>query len=183
MRGRKLVNSTSIILHKLLGRKKIILRNDLDVLIVIPGDHAVKIRYLFAQLKYRHINFLLVIHNLTLKDRLLLLRDNIPFIQIDELGTRKIFFKEARLKFNGKFGKNQNNKRALALIEELSPKILLTTTDPDPKILPFIKVAKKMNIKTITIQHGAYEPPIEANYKSEIALAWGNYYITWFKET
>ena len=183
MKRRRFVNSTSIILHKLLGRKNIILHNNLDLLIVIPGDHAVKIRYLFAQLKDRHINFLLVIHNLTLRERLLLLRDNIPFIQIDELGKRKVFLKGSKLAFDDRFGKNQNYKKALDLTEKLSPKILLTTTDPDIKILPFIKVAKKMGVKTITIQHGAYEPPIEANYKSEIALAWGNYYITWFKET
>ena len=182
MRRRKLVNSTSIFLHKLLSKKKIILHNNLDLLIVTPGDHALKIRYFLVQLKKRHINFLLVIHNLTLKERLLLLRENIPFLQINELGTRKIFIKGTKLKLNGKFGKNQNNKRALELFGKLSPKILLTTTDPDPKVLPFINMAKKMNIRTITIQHGAYESAKGANFKSAMAFIWGDYYRKWFIE-
>lgn len=190
MRGRKLVGSASIFLHKLLGRKRIILRNNLDVLIVIPGDHAAKIKCLFGQLKNRRINFLLIIHNLTLKERLSLVINKIPFAQVDELVDIKIFLKGERISlgkaeakiFKGRFDKNQNYKRARILLKKLSPKILLTTTDPDVKILPFIKVARQKNIKTITIQHGAYESPKEDNYKSEIVLAWGNYYITWFKE-
>lgn len=182
MKKKKLINNTSLFLTKLLRKKNIILYNDLDLLIVIPGDHALKIRDLFAQLKDRHINLLLVIHNLTLKERLLLLRDNIPFIQIDELGKRKVFSKGTKLKFNDEFGKNQNYNRALELLGKLSPKILLTTTDPDLKVLPFIKIAKKMNIKTITIQHGAYESAKGANYRSSMAFVWGDYYKKWFIE-
>lgn len=182
MRGRKLAGSASIFLHKLLGRKRIILRNNLDVLIVIPGDHAAKIKCLFGQLKNRRINFLLVIHNLKLKERLSLVINNVPFAKVDELANRNIFFKGIELRFGGKFGKNRDRKRAITLLEKLSPKILLTTTDPDSKVLPFIKVAKELNIKTITIQHGTYESAKGADFKSEMAFVWGDYYKKWFIE-
>ena len=61
-------------------------------------------------------------------------------------------------------------------------KVLITTTDPDTKILPFIERAKTLGVKTVTIQHGAYANVNTVNYASDTLIAWGNYYKEWFKK-
>lgn len=69
---------------------------------------------------------------------------------------------------------------AIYLFGNINPKALVTTTDPNIKVLPFIKIAQKNKIKTVTLQHGMYVWPPGANFKSDKMLVWGNYYLNWF---
>jgi len=62
------------------------------------------------------------------------------------------------------------------------PRILITTTDPDPKVLTFIKYANSKHVKSITIQHGAYVQPSVVDFQSQTALIWGQYFKNWFIE-
>ena len=69
---------------------------------------------------------------------------------------------------------------AQELFKHAKPKILITTTDPNIKVLPFIKTAQKNKIKTVTLQHGAYAWVPGANFRSDKIFVWGNYYLNWF---
>lgn len=71
---------------------------------------------------------------------------------------------------------------AKSVLLRIKPKILVTTTDPDTKILPYLRAAKSAGIKTLTIQHGAFAWPGSVNFESEKMLVWGNYYRDWFKK-
>jgi len=71
---------------------------------------------------------------------------------------------------------------AQKIVKKYEPEILVTTTDPDSKILPFIKVAKEKNIKTFVIQHGTYALASTVNFGSDKIFVWGNYYKNWFKK-
>src|SRR3989344_1176100 len=68
------------------------------------------------------------------------------------------------------------------IITNFKPKLIVTTTDPDTKVLPYIYKAKETGIKTITLQHGAYASCVNVDFKSDTNLVWGNYYMNWFKE-
>lgn len=60
----------------------------------------------------------------------------------------------------------------------LKPKVVLTTTDPDRKILPYVDKANELGIKTVNLQHGVFfsvDPP--ANVPES------QYFITWSKLT
>lgn len=67
------------------------------------------------------------------------------------------------------------------VIDSFNPKALLTTTDPDSKILPYIDYAKKKDIKTICVQHGAFygkdSPAIFP--ESDIFIAWSDVSKNW----
>jgi hypothetical protein len=69
---------------------------------------------------------------------------------------------------------------AQELFKHIDPKILITTTDPNIKVLPFIEMAKKNKIKTVTLQHGTYAWAPGANFQSDKMFVWGNYYLNWF---
>lgn len=67
---------------------------------------------------------------------------------------------------------------AKSVIDRLKPKLLLTTTDPDTRVLSFIKYAKEKGLPSISIQHGAYfhvDPPSNAPAS--------DYFITWSQMT
>lgn len=70
---------------------------------------------------------------------------------------------------------------AQKLLPKLRPKALLVTTDPDSKVLPYINFAKKVKIKTICIQHGAfYGKDSPAIYpESDIFIAWSDVSKNW----
>jgi len=58
----------------------------------------------------------------------------------------------------------------------LRPKIFLTTTDPDTKILPFVDKANELGIQTVNLQHGVFfstDPPI--------LVPESRFFITWSK--
>lgn len=60
----------------------------------------------------------------------------------------------------------------------MKPKVVLTTTDPDSKILPYVDKANELGIKTVNLQHGVFfsvDPP--ANVPES------QYFITWSKFT
>ena len=64
------------------------------------------------------------------------------------------------------------------VINQLKPRILITTTDPDSKILPYVDSANKLGITTINIQHGAFfsvDPPTN--------VPESKYFITWSRLT
>src|SRR3989344_4965829 len=64
------------------------------------------------------------------------------------------------------------------VINQLKPKILITTTDPDSKILPYVDKANKLGTTTINIQHGAFfsvDPPTN--------VPESKYFITWSRLT
>jgi len=65
------------------------------------------------------------------------------------------------------------------------PKALLVTTDPDTKILPYIYESKKLGIKTICIQHGAfYAKDSPAIYPmSDYFIAWSSVSKEWLQKT
>jgi len=69
---------------------------------------------------------------------------------------------------------------AKRIISLFKPKLLITTTDPDTRILPYIKIAKKNKIPSVTIQHGAYSNPNSMNFQSDKMVVWGKYYKDWF---
>lgn len=63
---------------------------------------------------------------------------------------------------------------AKSVIDSLKPKLLLTTTDPDTRVLGFVNYAKETGIRSVSIQHGAYfhvDPPSNAPAS--------DYFITW----
>lgn len=60
------------------------------------------------------------------------------------------------------------------IFAKITPKVLVTTTDPDTKILPYIIEAKKKGIKTICIQHGAFYP-----FDSPATFPVSDYFVTW----
>lgn len=70
---------------------------------------------------------------------------------------------------------------AQKLLPKLRPKALLVTTDPDSKVLPYINFAKRVEIKTICIQHGAFygkdSPAIFP--ESDIFIAWSDVSKNW----
>ena len=66
------------------------------------------------------------------------------------------------------------------IIREYKPKLLISTTDPDVRVLPYIRVAKRAGIRSITIQHGAFVNPYSVDFESDRMLAWGAYYKKWF---
>ncbi|KKP92203.1 MAG: hypothetical protein UR98_C0032G0002 [Parcubacteria group bacterium GW2011_GWA1_36_12] len=64
------------------------------------------------------------------------------------------------------------------VMSQLKPKILITTTDPDSKILPYVDKANQLGISTINIQHGAFfsvDPPTN--------VPESQYFITWSRLT
>lgn len=64
------------------------------------------------------------------------------------------------------------------VMSQLKPKILITTTDPDSKILPYVDKANQLGITTINIQHGAFfsvDPPTN--------VPESQYFITWSRFT
>lgn len=67
---------------------------------------------------------------------------------------------------------------AQKVMTELKPKIILTTTDPDRKILPYVDKANELGIKTVNLQHGVFfsvDPPVN--------VPESQYFITWSKLT
>lgn len=74
---------------------------------------------------------------------------------------------------------------AQKVLSRSRPKALLTTTDPDSKILPYIDKAKESGIKTICIQHGAfYGKDSPAIYPvSDFFIAWSEISKNWLKRS
>lgn len=74
---------------------------------------------------------------------------------------------------------------AQKVLSRLNPKALLTTTDPDSKILPYIDKARESGIKTICIQHGAfYGKDSPAIYPvSDFFIAWSEISKNWLKRS
>lgn len=62
------------------------------------------------------------------------------------------------------------------LLKSIKPKAILTTTDPDTKVLPYIKTAKRLRITTIGLQHGADFTKVNPVY-----YAASYYFIAWSK--
>lgn len=58
----------------------------------------------------------------------------------------------------------------------IKPKAIIITTDPDTKVLPYIKIARSMAIKTFSLQHGA-----DFTGENPIYNAASEYYISWSK--
>lgn len=71
---------------------------------------------------------------------------------------------------------------AKKIVAKYNFKLLVTTTDPDSKILPFVRVAKLNKIRTLVIQHGTFGQDTFVNFKSDKILVWGKYYKSWFKK-
>lgn len=67
------------------------------------------------------------------------------------------------------------------IVKVNDPKIFITTTDPNIKVLPFIIFANKSSISTLTLQHGAYAWPPGANFQSNKMLTWGSHWSKWIK--
>ncbi len=74
-----------------------------------------------------------------------------------------------------------NITAAHRLIKESKPKALVTTTDPDIKILPYIFTAKKLKVPAAVIQHGIYSAFVNIDFKSDLSFIWGHYSRKWFK--
>ena len=62
------------------------------------------------------------------------------------------------------------------ILKNIKPKAILTTTDPDTKVLPYIKTAKKLGITTISLQHGA-----DFTGENPTYYAVSKYFIAWSK--
>lgn len=56
----------------------------------------------------------------------------------------------------------------------INPRMLVTTTDPDTKVLPYIKLAKRLKIETVCIQHGAFY-----GFDSPAIYPQSDFFITW----
>ena len=69
---------------------------------------------------------------------------------------------------------------AKQIISEYKPKLLISTTDPDTRVLSYIRMAKRAGIRSITIQHGAFVNPYSVDFESDKMLVWGPYYKKWF---
>jgi len=65
-------------------------------------------------------------------------------------------------------------------LRKVSPSVLITTTDPNIKVTPFINTAKKLGIRTITIQHGTYAWKPGTDFLSDEIVVWGKFYKKWF---
>ena len=62
------------------------------------------------------------------------------------------------------------------VLKKIKPKILLTLTDPDTKVLPYINKAKDLGIKTVCIQHGAIYP-----FDSPAIYPVSDFFVAWSK--
>ena len=60
------------------------------------------------------------------------------------------------------------------MLPALDPKILITTTDPDTKVLPYIKLAKGLGKTTVCLQHGAFYA-----FDSPAIYPQSDHFITW----
>lgn len=71
------------------------------------------------------------------------------------------------------------------VLDNFKPKALLTTTDPDSKVLPYIDKARERGIKTICVQHGAfYGKNSPAIYPvSEFFITWSNITKNWLEKS
>jgi len=74
---------------------------------------------------------------------------------------------------------------AQKVLLQLRPKALLTTTDPDSRILPYIDKARESGIKTICLQHGAfYGKDSPAIYPvSDFFIVWSEISKNWLKRS
>ena len=195
--------------------------NKKDILLVLPANHAVQIISLLLKLKHTNIKYLVIVHNLKIKDRITLLKYGINFIDRDSLkngliekkAERNAFIIRRRWKKSKRAIRfiNENTRKALYFNDTIffrinnfinkevkqifmdlliakknlrmyKPRILVTTTDPDQKVSPFIFLAKENDIETITIQHGTYAISSTANFLSDKVFVWGDYYKNWFKK-
>lgn len=70
------------------------------------------------------------------------------------------------------------------LLKSIKPKAILTSTDPDTKVLPYIKIAKSLGITTIGLQHGADFTGVNPIYyaESEYFVAWSKLAQQWAKK-
>lgn len=191
------------------------------IVFILPAAHAIQLTNLFNTLDKQKVNYLAVVHNLKINERVALLKKGITFIDRESLKNETITKKAKQissairglwqkeksavriLKHNGK--KNLFLKEAIIhrineflkleirqvvgdfliankILHQYKPGIILTTTDPDPKVLPFIKAAQLKGIKTITIQHGTYVLATTVDFKSDEMFVWGRYYKNWFEK-
>lgn len=67
---------------------------------------------------------------------------------------------------------------ARKILPILTPRVLVTTTDPDTKVLPYIKLAKNLKIATVCIQHGAFYA-----FDSPAIYPQSDFFITWSELT
>jgi|SRR3989344_3109292 len=70
---------------------------------------------------------------------------------------------------------------AKLIISRINPVMVISTTDPDTRILPYLRAAQNANVKTLTIQHGAFAWLDSIDFVSDKMLVWGNYYKHWFE--
>lgn len=185
------------------------------ILFVVPGSHIPSLIPLIEELSSRGFDYLVIGHNLTIDEKILLLKSKINFIERDDLGRG--FISEARNikhKINSRWKSRVNEFKpnfndylteilkkkteniinfeieniicdylvAKSILSKVKPNILVSTTDPDTKILPYIRAAKNAGVKTLTIQHGAFAWPSSVDFESDKMLVWGNYYKRWFKK-
>ena len=56
------------------------------------------------------------------------------------------------------------------------PRLLITTHDPGPSVIPFVSIAKKSKIPTLVMQHGFHDIHYSSDYQSDYMACWGNYF-------
>lgn len=191
-----------------------------EAVFVLPAAHAVKLIKLFKEMVKEKINYILIVHNLNISEKIILIKNNIRFIDRESLNGKVIEEHSLGLLLKIKTRWYQHNTNLNFLkpdtdrdkyledaisyrvevfikselkqilkdllisqksIQRYKPKIIITTTDPDAKVFPFIHQAQLKNIETITIQHGAYALPGVVDFKSDKIFLWGKYYKSWFK--
>jgi len=213
------IKTTNAILNYLHYVKEKHSKHTRQIIFVLPAFHAVKLISLFKNLEKNNIHYLVLVHNLGIKERVELVKNSIRFMPRDSLKDKSLINKSydisLEIKRRWKQESNtfellrQNNKiskfltiaafyrieqflkselvqtindRLIAkrFFKEYKPEIVVTTTDPDAKVLPFIIEAKSNKINTITIQHGAYVYAAGVDFKSDKIMVWGRYYKSWF---
>lgn len=192
-----------------------------QVIFVLPGAHAVKLIKLFKKIGREKINYILIVHNLSMNEKIVLVKNSVRFIDreslkgrviekysqglqlrikrrwynssnvftFSKLNTDKDKYLENAIKYRIEVFIKSELKQILEdlliaqkTIQKYRPKVIITTTDPDAKVLPFIYQAQLKNIVTITLQHGAYVLPNVVDFKSDKIFLWGEYYRSWFKK-
>ena len=214
------IKKTNAILNFLHYAKEKYSRYPRQIIFILPAFHATKLISLFKILERINIHYLVLVHNLGIKERLELVRNGVKFMSRDSLKDKSVTKKanDISLEIKRRWKQEDNtsglirqkNKisKFLAIaafyrieqflkselvqtindwliakrfFKEYRPKVVVTTTDPDSKVLPFIKAAQKKNVKTITMQHGTYVHAAGVDFKSDEIMVWGSYYKSWFK--
>ncbi len=67
-----------------------------------------------------------------------------------------------------------------SVLDLFKPKLLITTHDPGPSVLPFVLEAKKRNISTLLFTHGWMGNITGLNYKSDFVTVWSKHIKNWY---